>query len=116
MCAVEESPKSKHQLISPNQKNDKRMTEIEVKMLDGMLTIGQVSRITGVNKTTLRYWEKTFNKFLIPSRIKTSHRQYSWKDIEIINTIKKLKDEEYLSVKGINLRLKTLYLNHEDQA
>ena len=31
---------------------------------DFKLTIDQVSRLTGVKKGTLRYWEKSFGKFL----------------------------------------------------
>jgi hypothetical protein len=115
MCAAEQSFKSKHLLTSQNPQNDKRMSEPDIKMLDGMLTIGQVSKITGVNKTTLRYWERKYNKFLIPSRIKKSQRQYSLRDIEIIKTIKNLQDEEYLTVKGIYLRLNNLYPGHEDK-
>lgn len=116
MCAAEQSFKNKHQLTSPKSKNDKGIPEPDIKMLDGMLTIGQVSKITGVNKTTLRYWERKYNEFLIPSRIETSQRQYSLRDVEIIKTIKKLQDEEYLTVKGIYMRLKTLYLDHKDGA
>lgn len=116
MCIAEQFFKKEHQLISPNLKNDKRIPEPNIKMIDGMLTIAQVSKITDVNKTTLRYWEKKFNKYLIPKRIEKSHRQYSIKDIEIIRIIKKLRDEEYLTIKGISLRLKTLYPQHEDEA
>ena len=115
MCPTEQPFKKEHPLTSPNLKNDKRIPEPYIKMLDGMLTIGQVSKLTGVNKTTLRYWERKFNKFLIPKRIEKSHRQYTLKDIEIIKIIKKLRDEEYLTIKGISLRLKTLYSQHEDE-
>jgi hypothetical protein len=116
MCAVESSFKSEHQLTSQDTKNDKRMPEPDIKMLDGMLTIAQVSKLTDVNKTTLRYWERKFNNFLIPKRIERSQRQYSLKDIEIIKIIKKLRNEEYLSIKGISLRLKTLYPQYGDEA
>jgi len=115
MCAVEPSFKSEHQLTSPNPKNDKRIPEPDIKMLDGMLTIAQVSKLTGVNKTTLRYWERNFKNFLIPKYIERSQRQYSLKDIEIIKIIKKLRDEECLTIKGISLRHKTLYPPYEDE-
>ena len=115
MCAAEQSFKSEHPVNPPNLKNDKRIAEPNIKSLDGMLTIGQVSMLTGVNKTTLRYWERKYNKFIIPNRIESSQRQYSLKDVEIIKTIKKLQDEEYLTVKGINLRLKDLFPHNEDE-
>ena len=35
---------------------------------DLKLTIDQVSRLTGVKKGTLRYWEKSFGEFLQPTR------------------------------------------------
>jgi hypothetical protein len=109
MCAAEQSFKSEHPVNSPNLRNDKRIVNPDIKSLDGMLTIGQVSTLTGVNKTTLRYWEKKYNKFLNPSRIESLRRQYSMKDVEIIKTIKYLEDEEYLTVKGIYLRLNALF-------
>ena len=115
MCAAEQSFKSEHPVNSPNLKNDKPIAEPDIKSLDGILTIGQVSMLTGVNKTTLRYWERKYNKFIIPNRIKSSQRQYSLKDVEIMKTIKQLHDEEYLTVKGINLRLKDLFPHNEDK-
>ena len=116
MCAAEQFFKKEHMSIYSTRRNDKQIPEPDIKMLDGMLTIAQVSKLTGVNKTTLRYWEKKFNKFLMPKRIEKSQRQYSIKDIEIIKIIKKLRDEEYLTIKGISLRLKNLYSQHEDEA
>jgi MerR HTH family regulatory protein len=110
MCAAEQSFKSEHPVNSPNLRNDRRIVESDIKSLDGMLTIGQVSMLTGIKKTTLRYWERKYNKFLIPNRIESSRRQYSMKDVEIIKTIKKLQDEEYLTVKGIYLRLNDLFI------
>ena len=115
MCAAESFIKREHQLISPNLNNDNKIPKPDIEMLDGMLTIAQVSKLTGVNKTTLRYWERKFNKFLIPKRVEKSHRQYSIKDIEIIKIIKKLRDEEYLTIKGVSMRLKTLFPQHDDE-
>jgi len=115
MCADEQSYKIEHQGNSPNLKNDKRIAEPDIKMLDGMLTIGQVSKLTLVNKSTLRYWERKYKEFLLPKRTESSQRQYSLKDVEIIKTIKKLQDEEYITPKGIYLRLKALFPHNEDE-
>lgn len=69
------------------------------------LNIDQVSRLTGVKKVTLRYWEKSFGEFLHPSRSGSQRREYSMADLEIIDTIKKLLEEEHLTNKGVKLRL-----------
>ena len=116
MCAAEQFFKNEHMSIYSKRRNDKQIPEPDIKMLDGILTIAQVSKLTGVNKTRLRYWEKKFNKFLMPKRIEKSQRQYSIKDIKIIKIIKQLREEEYLTIKGISLRLKTLFPQHKDEA
>lgn len=69
------------------------------------LTIDQVSRITGVKKVTLRYWEKSFGEFLHPGRTNSQRREYSMTDLEIIDNIKKLLEEEHLTNQGVRLRL-----------
>jgi hypothetical protein len=115
MCAAEQFFKSEHPVNSPILRNDKQIVEPDIKSLDGMLTIGQVSMLTGVNKTTLRYWERKYSKFIIPNRIESLRRQYSMRDVEIIKTIKKLQDEEYLTVKGIYLRLKDLFPQRDNK-
>ncbi|MDD3580195.1 MAG: MerR family transcriptional regulator [Desulfobacca sp.] len=70
-----------------------------------MLNIDQVSKLTGVRKSTLRYWEKTFEEFLKPKRTESNRREYSLADVEKVNTIKRLIDEEHLTTLGVRLRL-----------
>jgi DNA-binding transcriptional MerR regulator len=60
-------------------------------------TIGEVSRITGVNTHVLRYWE-TQGKLLKPSRRSSRHRLYRPADIQLIFEIKRLREEEKLSL------------------
>jgi DNA-binding transcriptional MerR regulator len=83
------------------------MTE---EMLGGdlLLNIDQVSRITGVRKSTLRYWEKSFEEFLKPVRTESNRREYRLTDVEIIQTIKRLIEEEHLTNTGVRLKLKEL--------
>ena len=69
------------------------------------LTIDQVSRLTGVKKVTLRYWEKSFGEFLQPTRTDSQRRAYTMADLEIIDSIKKLLEEEHLTNQGVRLRL-----------
>ena len=79
---------------------------MEGKDLNGiLLNIEQVSRLTGVKKSTLRYWERSFDDFLRPTRTTTQRREYSLEDLQQIETIKKLVEEEHLTNLGVRLRL-----------
>lgn len=69
------------------------------------LTIDQVSRLTGVKKVTLRYWEKSFGEFLQPGRTGSLRREYAMGDLEKIGTIKKLLEDEHLTNQGVRIRL-----------
>lgn len=70
-----------------------------------LLSIDQVARLTGVKKSTLRYWEKTFQEFLRPTRTYSKRREYSLSEITTIETIKKLLEEEHLTNTGVKMRL-----------
>lgn len=76
---------------------------------DLMLTIDQISQLTGVRKSTLRYWEKSFNLCLKPSRTHSNRREYSLEDLERIKTIKLLLEQEHLTSHGVRLRLLELF-------
>lgn len=70
-----------------------------------LLNIDQVSKLTGVKKTTLRYWEKEFSDFLQPQRTDTNRRQYSFDDIKKVETLKQLIEvEKYKSI-GVKMKL-----------
>ncbi len=73
-----------------------------------LLSIDQVAKLTGVKKSTLRYWEKTFHEYLQPSRTYSKRREYSLEEVELIETIKKLLEEEHLTNLGVRMRLRTL--------
>ncbi len=70
-----------------------------------MLTIDQVSQLTGVRKSTLRYWEKAFEEFLRPARTHTNRREYTMEDLDRVKTIKRLLEEEHLTAAGVRMRL-----------
>ncbi len=74
-----------------------------------MLTIEQISHLTGVSKSTLRYWEKSFHDSLKPSRTLSNRREYSLEDLERIKTIKLLLEKEHLTPYGVRLRLLELF-------
>ena len=76
---------------------------------DLLLNIDQVSRLTGVRKSTLRYWEKSFEEFLRPVRTESNRREYRLTDVDIINTIKRLIEEEHLTNTGVRIKLKEIF-------
>ncbi len=67
-------------------------------------TIGEVSRITGVRPHVLRYWEGQ-GKLLKPSRRRSRHRLYRLGDIQLIFEIKRLRDEEKLTLAAMRRQL-----------
>lgn len=67
-------------------------------------TIGEVSRITGVRPHTLRYWERQ-GKILRPARRKSRHRLYRPADIQLILELKRLREEEKLTLPAIRQHL-----------
>ena len=60
-------------------------------------TIGEVSHFTGVPPHVLRYWEGQ-GKLLKPSRRRSRHRLYRPADIQLVLEIKRLRQEEKLSL------------------
>ena len=69
------------------------------------LNIDQVSQITGVKKTTLRYWEKEFSEYLQPKRTPTNRRQYDMDDVEKVQNLQHLIDEEKYKSIGVKMKL-----------
>ena len=67
-------------------------------------SIGEVSRITGVKTHVLRYWE-TQGKLLKPSRRRSRHRLYRPADIQLILEIKRLREEEKLSLAAMRRQM-----------
>jgi DNA-binding transcriptional MerR regulator len=76
---------------------------------DLMLTIDQISQITGIRKSTLRYWEKSFADFLKPSRTHSNRREYTVDDLNRVKAIKRLLEQEHLTALGVRMRLQELF-------
>jgi DNA-binding transcriptional MerR regulator len=76
---------------------------------DLMLTIDQISQITGIRKSTLRYWEKSFDDFLKPSRTHSNRREYTVDDLNRVKAIKRLLEQEHLTALGVRMRLRELF-------
>ena len=69
------------------------------------LSIDQVSQLTGVKKTTLRYWEKEFSDYLKPERTDTKRRLYTMEEVEKVSVLKQLIEEEKYKSAGVRLKL-----------
>jgi DNA-binding transcriptional MerR regulator len=67
-------------------------------------TIGEVSRITGVKTHVLRYWESR-GKLLRPNRRGSRHRLYRPADIQLIFEIKRLREEEKMSLAALRRQM-----------
>ncbi len=68
-------------------------------------SIKEVSDISGLPFSTLRYWEQVFPQ-LRPHRNQGQTRFYTPEDVEMVRRIKYLRDEQHLSVAAIKKRLK----------
>nr|MDJ0882067.1 MerR family transcriptional regulator [Gammaproteobacteria bacterium] len=69
-----------------------------------LLSIGTVSKLTGVNSVTLRAWERRYG-LIQPQRTPKGHRLYSQQDVELIKTIVHSLNQG-LSISKISDRLK----------
>ena len=67
-------------------------------------TIGEVSRMTGLEQYVLRFWEKEFSE-LKPRKNRGGNRLYTSNDIELINRINFLRKKEGLTIAGVRSRL-----------
>jgi hypothetical protein len=74
-----------------------------------MLTIDQISQITGIRKSTLRYWEKSFDDFLKPARTHSNRREYTIEDLNRIKAIQRLLEQEHLTALGVRMRLQEIF-------
>jgi DNA-binding transcriptional MerR regulator len=67
--------------------------------------IGEVSQITGIETSVIRFWETEFKK-IKPNRSDTGQRLYRKKDVEIILAIKNLLYEQKFTIAGAKQYLK----------
>ena len=69
------------------------------------LSISQVEAITGINKPTLRYWERNFAGYLNPRRSDGNQRSYNMEEVQKILQIKKLLKTEGYTIVGAKKKL-----------
>ena len=70
-----------------------------------LMSIREVSALTGAPPHTLRFWEKQMPDVLMPERTPGGQRRYSRQTIERVRAIKRLSDEKRLSLASIRSRL-----------
>lgn len=87
-----------------------------MKMLDNLTkryyTIGEVSKITALSSSLLRFWETEF-KELKPKKGSSGKRQYTKKDIEVICLIHNLLKEKGYTIEGAKTSLRTTLKQEE---
>jgi len=77
-------------------------------------SIGQISELTEIAQSTLRYWE-TVIVALDPFKTDGGSRRYSKDDVETVLTIKDLLYNQGFTIKGANLFLKKQVDGSEQQ-
>lgn len=74
-----------------------------------MYSISQVQALTGVSKSTIRFWEREFKDFLMPQRTQGNQRRYNEDSVEVIAEIRKLVEVEGYTLEGAKRKLREGY-------
>lgn len=72
---------------------------------EAQYSISQVNALTGVPKTTIRFWEKEFNDFLQPMRTSGNQRRYGPGDVETIAKISHLVNNDGYTLDGVRRKM-----------
>ena len=68
------------------------------------MKIGEVSRLTSLNSSVLRFWESEFSQ-LRPLKSRSGQRLYTRENIELILYIRQLLYQEKLTISGAKSRI-----------
>ncbi len=68
------------------------------------MKIGEISRITSLNSSVLRFWESEFPQ-LRPLKSRSGQRLYTRENLELILTIRSLLYQEKLTIAGAKNRI-----------
>ncbi len=74
--------------------------EVIDKREDPLVSIRDAAKIIGVPTHTIRYWEKEFADFLIPTRTLGKQRRYGDEQIDRLRTIFRMLKEDGYSIAG----------------
>ena len=83
------------------------MNQVFTKQPGQLLSIGQVTALTGVGKSTLRHWEHEFCDFLTSVRTEGNQRRFTTDSVEKIEKIRGLVEDQGLTLRGVRKRLET---------
>lgn len=73
-----------------------------------LYSISQVNALTGVPKSTIRFWEKEFSEFLVPLRTDGNQRRYDYQAVEVIEKIDQLVNSDGYTLEGARRKMKEL--------
>lgn len=76
--------------------------DIEIKP---RFSISQVNALTGIPKSTIRFWENQFEDYLNPYRTMGNQRRYADSEVEFLKRINHLIKVEGLTLEGAKKRL-----------
>jgi DNA-binding transcriptional MerR regulator len=68
------------------------------------MKIGEVSRLTSLNSSVLRFWETEFSQ-LRPLKSRSGQRLYTRENLELILSIRQLLYQEKLTIAGAKNRI-----------
>ena len=70
-----------------------------------LYSISQVNALTGVPKSTIRFWEKEFEEFLTPLRTTGNQRRYDENTVSIVREINQLVNVEGYTLEGARRKM-----------
>ena len=81
-----------------------------------LYSISQVNALTGVPKSTIRFWEKEFKEFLAPLRTAGNQRRFDRQSVETIERISQMVNIEGYTLDGARRKLQSLERAQEKPA
>ena len=88
------------------------MTKIEIEQLSKLYyTIGEVSKMMGVNPSLLRFWEREFN-LTVAKKNNKGNRLYAVKEITEISTIYDFVKRQGYTIEGAKKAIKGVTSKH----
>lgn len=78
---------------------------VNTSQTEQLYSISQVNALTGVPKSTIRFWEKEFSDFLKPLRTEGNQRRYDRDTVQMIDGIRKLVSEDGYTLDGARKKL-----------
>lgn len=80
-----------------------------------LFSISQVNALTGVPRSTIRFWEKRFTEFLDPTRTAGNQRRYDENAVELIQRINHLVKEQGYTLEGVRKHLQQREEQEQEQ-